>query len=551
MGKEVEEVKPKSKAQEAADKTVDETKKQLETTPGGDTHGAYNKLAESVRQTHQELDKGDKTGKTSKEYEEAVVKKLQEEKLLPVLALEYGQRAFEKIDHKSADTGMGNGHLTKEELKAFKEAGRPGVFGKAMVDSLIDQSSSLEAKPAGGRGVKPAGISQVDLADGVIKHENAREAKISNEKKAEEEKVVHGEAKQLQSYLFEGKDGKPSLFAQADFAGSSDIKNRSDGKVGKHDFEALATDPRLSEQEKKELKEKVLDKWDDPKFQSRYLENGYMSADTFKKATGEEQAAKEQEAQKQAEAKNKELENRKKAEEEQASKTKTEASGLQDLLSKKIGNASVHEAADYAGSDNKDARSDKLVNKNDLKALLSSPDVDPALAKEIRESIVDKMDSADFKKKYMSGDYLDLEKIKKATGVQDAVEAEDQKWKDIAELGKETKQREESDAKARQIALEREQAVQLATELVRNDGSGSLHARADFVGSSDAKNRTDKLVGKNDLEALVADPSLSDEKRKFIQDNFLGDKWNSPAVKRMRQGDYISPESLKALLPNS
>ncbi|HMY04713.1 MAG TPA: hypothetical protein PKA48_15220, partial [Candidatus Obscuribacter sp.] len=122
MGKEVEEVKPKSKAQEAADKTVDETKKQLETTPGGDTHGAYNKLAESVRQTHQELDKGDKTGKTSKEYEEAVVKKLQEEKLLPVLALEYGQRAFEKIDHKSADSGTGNGHLTKEELKAFKEA---------------------------------------------------------------------------------------------------------------------------------------------------------------------------------------------------------------------------------------------------------------------------------------------------------------------------------------------------------------------------------------------------------------------------------------------
>ena len=91
----------------------------------------------------------------------------------------------------------------------------------------------------------------------------------------------------------------------------------------------------------------------------------------------------------------------------------------------------------------------------------------------------------------------------------------------------------------------------MATELVRNDGSGSLHARADFVGSSDAKNRTDKLVGKNDLEALVADPSLSDEKRKFIQDNFLGDKWNSPAVKRMRQGDYISPESLKALFPNS
>ena len=259
---------------------------------------------------------------------------------------------------------------------------------------------------------------------------------------------------------------------------------------------------------------------------------------------------KDAEAQLQEEKKRAELA-AKKAEEEQASKTKTEASGLQDLLSKKIGNANVHEAADYAGSDNKDARSDKLVNKNDLKALLSSPDVDPALAKEIRENIVDKMDSADFKKKYMSGDYLDLEKIKKATGVQDAVEAEDQKWKDIAELGKETKQREESDAKARQIALEREQAVQLATELVRNDGSGSLHARADFVGSSDAKNRTDKLVGKNDLEALVADPSLSEEKRKFIQDNFLGDKWNSPAVKRMRQGDYISPESLKALLPNS
>jgi len=51
MGKEAEAVKPKSKAEEAADKTVDETKRQLETRAGGDTHGAYNKLAESVRQT--------------------------------------------------------------------------------------------------------------------------------------------------------------------------------------------------------------------------------------------------------------------------------------------------------------------------------------------------------------------------------------------------------------------------------------------------------------------------------------------------------------------
>lgn len=550
MGKEVEEVKPKSKAQEAADKTVDETKKQLETRPGGDTHGAYNKLAESVRQTHQELDKSDKTGKTSKEYEEAVVKKLQDEKLLPVLALEYGQRAFEKIDHKSADTGMGNGQLTKEELKAFKEAGRPGVFGKAMVDSLIDQSDSLKAN-GNDKGVQSEGISQVDLANGVIKHENTREAKINNEKKAEEVKVEQGEAKQLQNYLFEGKDGKPSIFAQADFAGSSDSKKRSDGLVGKHDFEALASDPRLSEQEKKDLKEKVLDKWDDPKFQSRYLENGYMSADTFKKATGEEQAATEQEAQKQAEAMAKEAETRKKEEAEQSAKTKAEANGLQELLNKKVGNANVHAAADYAGSDNKDARSDKLVNKNDLKALLSSPDLDQALAKQIKETIVDKMDSADFKKKYMNGDYLDLEKIKKATGIEDALEAEDRKWEDIAKVGKETKEIEQSDAKARQIALEREQAVKLATELVRDEGHGSLHARADFVGSSNATNRTDKLVGRNDLEALVTDPSLSEEKRKFIQDNFLGDKWNSPAVKRMRQGDYISPESLKALLPNS
>ena len=550
MGKEVEEVKPKSKAQEAADKTVDETKKQLETRAGGDTHGAYNKLAESVRQTHQELDKSDKTGKTSKEYEEAVVKKLQDEKLLPVLALEYGQRAFEKIDHKSADTGMGNGQLTKEELKAFREAGKPGVFGKAMVDSLIDQSDSLKGK-GNDKGVQSEGISQVALADGVIKHENAREAKINNEKKAEEMKVEQGEAKQLQNYLFEGKDGKPSLFAQADFAGSSDIKNRTDGKVGKHDFEALASDPRLSEQERKDLKEKVLDKWDDPKFQSRYLENGYMSTETFKKATGEEQAAREQEAHKQAEEKAREAETRKKTEAEQAAKTKAEANGLQELLNKKVGNASVHEAADYAGSDKKDARSDKLVNKKDLQALLSSPDLDPALAKQIQENIVNKMDRADFQKNYMNGDYLDLEKIRKATGIEDASEAEERKWKDISESSKEAQEREQSNAKARQIALEREQAVKLATELVRDEGHGSLHARADFVGSSDAKNRTDKLVGKNDLEALVADPSLSEEKRKFIQDNFLGDKWNSPAVKRMRQGDYISPESLKALLPNS
>lgn len=551
MSKEVEEVKPKSKAQEAADKTVEETKQQLETRPGGDTHGAYNKLAESVRQTHQELDKSDKTGKTAKEYEEAVVKKLQDEKLLPVLALEYGQRAFEKIDHKSADTGRGNGILSKEELKAFKLAGRPGVFGNAMVDSLIGQSDSLKAKLPKGRAVNSEGISQVDLANGVLKHENAQEAMVSNKKKAQEMKVEQGEAKQLQSYLFEGKDGKPSIFAQADFAGSSDSKKRSDGLVGKQDFEALASDPRLSEQEKKDLKEKILDKWDDPKFQSRYLENGYMSADTFKKATGEEQAAKDKEAQQQAELKAKDEEARKREELEQADRTKTEASGLQTLLNKKVGNANVHQAADYAGSDNSKARSDKLVNKNDLNALLSSPDLEPSLAREIKENIVDKMDSADFKKNYMSGDYLDLEKIKKATGIEDAVEAEDRKWKEIAEIGREAKENEQSDAKARQIALEREQAVKLATELVRDEGHGSLHARADFVGSSDAKNRTDKLVGKNDLEALVADPSLSEEKRKFIQDNFLGDKWNSPAVKRMRQGDYISPESLKALLPNS
>ncbi len=478
------------------------------------------------------------------------MKKLQDEKLLPVLALEYGQRAFEKIDHKSADTGMGNGQLTKEELKAFREAGKPGVFGKAMVDSLIDQSDSLKGK-GNDKGVQSEGISQVALADGVIKHENAREAKINNEKKAEEMKVEQGEAKQLQNYLFEGKDGKPSLFAQADFAGSSDIKNRTDGKVGKHDFEALASDPRLSEQERKDLKEKVLDKWDDPKFQSRYLENGYMSTETFKKATGEEQAAREQEAHKQAEEKAREAETRKKTEAEQAAKTKAEANGLQELLNKKVGNASVHEAADYAGSDKKDARSDKLVNKKDLQALLSSPDLDPALAKQIQENIVNKMDRADFQKNYMNGDYLDLEKIRKATGIEDASEAEERKWKDISESSKEAQEREQSNAKARQIALEREQAVKLATELVRDEGHGSLHARADFVGSSDAKNRTDKLVGKNDLEALVADPSLSEEKRKFIQDNFLGDKWNSPAVKRMRQGDYISPESLKALLPNS
>lgn len=84
------------------------------------------------------------------------------------------------------------------------------------------------------------------------------------------------------------------------------------------------------------MKEKVLDKWDDPKFQSRYLENGYMSADTFKKATGEEQAAKEQEAQKQAEAKAKEAETRKKEEAEQSAKTKAEANGLQELLNKKV-----------------------------------------------------------------------------------------------------------------------------------------------------------------------------------------------------------------------
>jgi hypothetical protein len=534
--------KPKNQVEEAANKTVDETKKQLEKSPGGDTHGAYNKLIESVRTTHADLDKKDKTGKSSKEYEHAVVQKLEKEKLLPRFALEYGQRAFEKIDHKSPDTGHGNGQLTKAELKAFQVSGKPGEFGKAMTESLIQQSDSIKGSDP--RSQYKEGITQIDLATGVVKHEREQEFQKSNQKKAEETKVAQGEAKQLQSFLFDEKDGKPSILKQADFVGSSDLKSRTDGKVNKSDFEALVADPRLSASEKKDIQDKIISKWDDPKFQGRYLDNGLMSAETFKKATGEEDAAAAEKAKQEALAKEKQAE-------EGKVKEKTEAQFLDELLHKQVNGASIHQAADFAGSDKVNERTDKLVNKKDLQALVDSPTLDEDLGAEIKGLLIDKMDDPAFARKYMTGDYIDLEKISKAAGANSYNDAEDQKWHDIAKTGKEVKEQEKIDAQAQEIAKEREQSIKLAEALIDAKDGATLLQRADYVGSSDAEDRKDGLVTKRDLESLAADPSLAPEKRAFINEKILGKNWDTPAVKRLREGDYISVDSLKTLLPNS
>jgi hypothetical protein len=534
--------KPKNHVEEAANKTVEETKKQLEKSPGGDTHGAYNKLIESVRTTHEELDKKDKTGKSAKEYEQAVVQKLEKEKLLPTFALEYGQRAFEKIDHKSADTGHGNGQLTKAELKAFQATGRPGEFGKAMTESLIQQSDSIKANDP--RKQYQEGITQIDMATGVRNYERTQEFQKSNQQKAEETKLAQGEAKQLQSFLFDEKDGKPSIIRQADFAGSSDLASRQDGKVVKRDFEALVADPRLSESEKKDIQEKIIAKWDDPKFQARYLENGQMSAETFKKATGAEDAAAAEKAKQEALAKEKQAE-------EGKVKEKTEAQFLDELLRTKVNDATIHQAADFAGSDKFNERTDKLVNKKDLQAFInSSPTLDEDLSSEIKGLLINKMDDPAFARKYMNGEYLDLEKISKAAGAGES-DSEAQTLKSNAESAKQKQEQEKIDAQAQELAKEREQSIKLAEALIDVKGGDTLLGRADWVGSSDAKNRTDGLVTKGDLEALTADPTLSTEKRDFIKNNLLGKNWDTPAVKNLREGDYISVDSLKTLLPNS
>ncbi len=365
----------------------------------------------------------------------------------------------------------------------------------------------------------------------MVNHERSQEALKSNQKKAEETKVAQGDAKQLQSYLFDEKDGKPSIFRQADYVGSSDLKSRTDGKVGKSDFEALAADPRLSSSEQKEIQEKIIAKWDDPNFQKRYLENGQMSAETFKKATGEEDAAAAEKTKQEALAKEKQAE-------ESKLKAKTEAQNLDELLHKKVNGATLHQAADFAGSDKINERTDKLVNKRDLQALIDSPTFDEDLAAQIKTQLIDRMDDPVFARKYMNNGYIDLEQVSKAAGANNLNDAEDQKWKDIAKSAERAKEQERIDAEAKELVAQKEQSVKLAQVLIDAKDGATLLQRADYVGSTDAQDRTDGLVTKRDLESLVADPSLAPEKRDFINNNILGKNWDTAA-------------SLKTLLPNS
>lgn len=531
--------KSTSAADEAAKKTVQETSDHLAKNKGLDTHGAYNKLIDSVRTTHQALDKADPTGKTSKAYEQKVVAELEKSKMLPIFALEYGQRAFTKIDHKDPAIGSGDGRITAAEMLAFKQDGKVGVFGSAMLDTLAKTSDQY--KSGASRGV--SGVSETDLATGVIKHENRVEAENSNEQKAVETEKHQSNAKELKSYLFDKGNSSASLFERADFVGAGSLVDRTDKKVSKEDFVALASDPTLTAAQKKDLQEKVIDKWDDPAFQNQFVENGYMTENSIKKATGEiaaEQQKKQTEEEKQ----------KAEAHENEVKAVKTEAQNLNGILNKQFNGASVLNQADFLGSNKDSERKDGLVAKHDLEALIKSPGFDPTLGKEIQEKLINKMDDPAFKQRFMKDGYIDKTMIEKASGALDLAAEDQQKWEDQAQIGKAQQEQEKIDADAKALVAERAKSAELAAKLLKADAGVSLIMRADYVGSSNLSDRTDGKVNEKDLAALAADPSLSQETKDFINENLIK-KWKSPEVMRLQQGGYISAESLKALIPNS
>lgn len=547
MGNSVEShEKPKNAADEAAHKTVEDTKKHLKEHSGGDTHGAYNKLIESVRNTHAELDKHDKTGKSSKTYEEKVVKQLEKENLLPALALEYGQRAFEKIDHKDAKSGLANGSITNAEIKAFQQTGKTGVFGHAMLDSLVKQSDKIDTGDQY-RYEKP-GIDQIDLADGVNASENGAAKKKSETEKSREEKAAQVDAKVLQSFLFDNrgeKGEKSSLFTTADFDGGDSLAHKTDKIVGKHDFEVLAYNPDLTEEERVGIQKNVIAKWDDPAFQKRFLKDGYMTEETIKRATGE--------TDKEVVQKQKEEEKAKETAEQVTARVNTsEAQHLDELLTKQVGGASILENADYLGTSDKTQRPDGKVSKEDLEVLVKSPDFDPAMGKAIQWNLINRMDDPGFKERYMTDGYLDTAKIAKEAGKVDPNAQSEKNWEGLEKLGSEQREREMLEADAKKIAGERERSLALGEKLLEKNGPEmSLLEKADFAGSNNDPRLKDGLVGKSDLAALANDPKINMQTRTFIEQTFLGDKWDSPEVKSLRDGDYITIKSLQALVPNA
>lgn len=333
------------------------------------------------------------------------------------------------------------------------------------------------------------------------------------------------------------------LFSRADFAGSGGDSAKIDNKVGKSDFEALLKDPAVSSSDKKELQERVLSKWDDPAFKVRYLDkDGFMTPETFKRATGSEAAAIAKQTEQDALVKANSEAERNKA-------VAVQATELSRLLSSDVKGATVFKLADFAGSNKDNERTDSLVSKNDLQALLKAPGFDSVLSQQIQSQLIDKMDTPEFRENFMSGEYLDQSKIAKAIGASSSASAEQAEVANLTRNGDSSNEQ----VRVRQIAAERAAAIELAHRLIKKDpaNGSTILARADFAGSGNFDERTDGSVNDKDLAKLLADPSLNSQDKEFIQKQLI-DKWNTSEVKLLRKGgDYISVDSLKSLLPNS
>lgn len=511
---------PNKAVEKAASKTVEATRDQLESKAGGDTHGAYNKLIESVNTTRAELKKADPSGKQGQAYEQAVVKKLETEKLLPTLALEFGHRAFGKIDQKVAASGSGDGHVTAAELKTFQATGRPGVLGTAMSQALIEQN----VPKANLRGGSNPGFSVGDLQTAIIKGEKARENDLNSEVQAHITSLHQKEASLLKDYLLKDEPGKPSVFKLADYAGAPDPVGKTDGVLMKHDFQELAADPRITADERKELEQKVISKWDDPEFQKRYLtSNGAMTVESLKRASGELESDKTKTASTSAESVT-----------NGATEQNKQAQELRDLLEKKVGkDVTVFSAADYSGSGDLHQRQDKLVNKADLESLISSPDFDPKLGEQIKTKLIDKMDDRTFKSNYMSGNYINLDKIAAAAETEDKTTE---------------KAKEAYTAEAKVMTESRQKAIHIAEVLLADD---AIRFRSvDYAGSSNHRARTDKLIDVHDFRAFVGNPMIAPEAKKFIEEDIIN-KWDTAEVRQLRNGRYMSLNSLRNAIPNS
>ncbi len=537
---EVEKVKSADElAEEAAEKTVGDTKKQLGDN-GANAEAAYAKLIESVSSTHKELEVSDPSGKAAKAYDQNVLKGLEKEGLMPKFALEYGSRV---VREKNVDINQ-DSRITREELQAFKKTGKLGDIGNAMVDQLVSDSGSI-------RGPKshPA-LPGFTISDLNATREARQSAGIAEQQRAQVAKAAdeaQKEAKSLQSFLFDTRSGA-SLFEKADFDGSGGDLSKKDNRVNKSDFEALMKDPNITKDQRDAIQDRILNKWDDPSFRQRFINrDGYMTPDVFKFATGELAAERTKRIQDEAVSKAK-------VESERKTVISSEATGINKLLSTKVDGsvdgANVFNSADYAGSGKENERKDGLVSKKDLQALLLSPGFDKTLANQIQEQIINKMDNADFKARYMSrnGEYLDQAKIDIAMGKTTPADIEKAT---AAKVNNETRRIAEV-VRVNQITEDRSASSALAARLVAKDSKGStMLEKVDFAGSGKFAERTDGLVNDKDLASFMAAPGLEKQDRDFIKDELLA-KWETAPVKLLRdKNGYISLNSLKSLLPNS